>query len=191
MNGKFLLFVVTGLLLFSLPAFGAQGVATVNSTAEGSSAVFGDVKFSDTNQGLKVEAKLANVPHPGKHGFHIHENGSCAESGKAAGGHYNPMAVDHGLLPKDGKNHAHLGDMGNIEITSDGAGTLSIILPGVSLKNGDHNVEGRAVILHEKEDDFGQPTGNAGGRIGCGIIMVTKEAAQPAQAAPSETKPKE
>jgi Cu-Zn family superoxide dismutase len=29
------------------------------------------------------------------------------------------------------------------------------------------------VILHEKEDDFGQPTGNAGGRIGCGVIHST------------------
>jgi Cu-Zn family superoxide dismutase len=34
-------------------------------------------------------------------------------------------------------------------------------------------VGGRAIILHEKMDDFSQPTGNAGGRIGCGTIIVT------------------
>jgi Cu-Zn family superoxide dismutase len=27
--------------------------------------------------------------------------------------------------------------------------------------------------VHEKADDFGQPTGNAGGRVGCGVIAVT------------------
>jgi len=31
-------------------------------------------------------------------------------------------------------------------------------------------VLGKSVIVHEKTDDFSQPTGNAGGRIGCGII---------------------
>jgi Cu-Zn family superoxide dismutase len=29
---------------------------------------------------------------------------------------------------------------------------------------------GRAIIVHAKKDDGGQPTGNAGGRIGCGVI---------------------
>ena len=37
-----------------------------------------------------------------------------------------------------------------------------------------HAVAGRAFILHEKQDDFGQPTGNAGGRIGCGKIDTTE-----------------
>ena len=187
MNAKISTALFAGFLLISLPAFAAQGVATIKGTTEGSTAS-GMVKFTDTNNGLKIEVKLANVPNAGKHGFHIHENGSCADEGKAAGGHYNPMTVDHGLLPKDGEAHAHMGDMGNIEIAADGTGTLSITLPGVSLKDGDHNVEGRAVILHEKEDDFGQPTGNAGGRIGCGIITAIEQIAQPDTAVISAAK---
>ena len=61
---------------------------------------------------------------------------------------------------------AHSGDMGNIDIAEDGTGKLELTLPEVSL----NDISGLAVILHEKVDDFGQPTGNAGGRIGCGII---------------------
>ncbi|NJL85906.1 MAG: superoxide dismutase family protein [Leptolyngbyaceae cyanobacterium SM1_1_3] len=30
----------------------------------------------------------------------------------------------------------------------------------------------RAVILHADADDFGQPTGHVGDRIGCGVIQL-------------------
>ncbi|MBI2167628.1 MAG: superoxide dismutase family protein, partial [Candidatus Omnitrophica bacterium] len=46
------------------------------------------------------------------------------------------------------------------------------VVPGLTLKEGEYAVAGRALILHEKEDDFGQPTGNAGGRIACGVIQL-------------------
>ena len=149
----------------------AQKVATakISGTAEGS-LISGQVTLTETPEGVQVEAVVNNVPNPGKHGFHIHENGSCADAGKAAGGHFNPNAVAHGFLPHDGMEHAHLGDLGNIEIDANGVGTLAILLQGVNLSSGESNVSGKSIVLHEKEDDFGQPTGNAGGRIGCGII---------------------
>ena len=67
--------------------------------------------------------------------------------------------------------------MGNIDVGPKGSGTATVVLPGVSLTGtgGTPSVKGRSIILHEKIDDFGQPTGNAGGRIGCGTIVVTKE----------------
>jgi Cu-Zn family superoxide dismutase len=152
-------------------AFAATGVAVIKGTKEGSS-VSGKVFLTDTTEGLKVSADLKGVL-PGKHGFHIHENGACGDEGKAAGGHYNPDKVSHGFLPKDGLSHAHAGDLGNIDVAQDGTGKLDAVLPGVTLTGGKYDVVGKAIILHEKEDDFGQPTGNAGGRIGCGVIEVT------------------
>jgi len=146
----------------------AQGVATIKGTADGSS-ISGEVRFIETEQGLDVEAAVSNVP-VGKHGFHIHENGSCEDMGKAAGGHFNPEGTEHGYMPKNGHQHAHLGDMGNINVADDGVGTLNLLLPGVTFDQ----INGKAVILHEKEDDFGQPTGNAGGRIGCGVIGLAE-----------------
>lgn len=149
-----------------------QAIAIVKGTKEGS-AIKGEVKFSDTTQGLKIEADFTNIPDAGKHGFHIHEFGSCENNGKAAGGHFNPEKVKHGLLIRDGSQSAHAGDLGNISINEDGSGSLSTILPGLSLSGEKNNIAGRAVILHAKEDDFGQPTGNAGSRIGCGTIIIT------------------
>ena len=162
---------VVYLALMVAPVFAAEGVAVIKGTST-DSPISGEVKFKETEKGLTVEAKLKNVPNSRKLGFHIHENGSCDDMGKAAGGHYNPMSAPHGFLAKDGEHKAHAGDLGNIKIANDGTGTLKGFLPGISLRGGQYNVEGRAIILHEKQDDFGQPTGNAGGRIGCGIIKI-------------------
>lgn len=176
---KFLGVLMAG-LIWAVPSYAAIGTASIKGTVK-DSPVAGSVSFMETNDGLQVEASVADVP-PGKHGFHIHEKGDCGDEGKAAGGHFNPGQVDHGFMPKDGAMHAHTGDMGNVEVGADGTGKISVFLPGVHLVGKDPSVAGLAVILHEKEDDFGQPTGNAGGRIGCGIIMVEDEGSSSAEA---------
>ncbi|MBL8013566.1 MAG: superoxide dismutase family protein [Candidatus Omnitrophica bacterium] len=151
----------------------ANATASIKAT-DGSSSLSGLIKFEEKPGGLQVQAEVENAP-AGKHGFHIHEKGDCSDMGKAAGGHFNPHTMQHGFTPKDGLQHAHVGDMGNIEVGSDGKGKLSVVLPGVHLTGQDPSVAGLAVILHEKPDDFSQPTGNAGGRIGCGVISLEDE----------------
>lgn len=146
------------------------GVAVMKGTAEGS-AISGTVSFQDVKGGVKVIARLSGVP-AGQHGFHIHEFGSCEDSGKAAGGHYNPLGSHHGDVVKEGVKKAHAGDMGNITAGADGTASLELTIPRVSLTAGNYDVAGRAVILHEKADDMSQPAGNAGGRIGCGVIVI-------------------
>lgn len=173
MNYSKILGILTAGLLCAAPSYAAIGTAAIKGTVK-DSPVVGSVSFMETETGLQVEASVADVP-PGKHGFHIHEKGDCGDEGKAAGGHFNPHNVDHGFMPKDGAEHAHSGDMGNIEVGADGTGKISVFLPDVYLVGKEPSVAGLSVILHEKEDDFGQPTGNAGGRIGCGIIRIEDE----------------
>ncbi|MBI4394688.1 MAG: superoxide dismutase family protein [Candidatus Omnitrophica bacterium] len=173
MNKTFIPLFILIIFCLAKPSFREEAIAVIQGTEENSTLV-GAVLFEDTDEGLKIEADISEAP-PGTHGIHIHETGSCEDKGNAAGGHYNPEGVKHGFLLTEGFEGAHAGDLGNIQISEEGTGNLYLVVPGLTIKDGTHNVEGRAVILHEKQDDFGQPTGNAGGRIGCGVIKIREK----------------
>ncbi|MEQ8956486.1 MAG: superoxide dismutase family protein [Coleofasciculus sp. C2-GNP5-27] len=145
--------------------------AVINSTTD-PSEVLGEAEFTNTADGMLIEVAMRNGP-SGERAFHIHESGSCADQGNAAGGHFNPDDVKHGLITEDGFENAHAGDLGNIMIAEDGTATKSMTVDRLTFTEGKYAIGNRSVILHEKPDDFGQPTGNAGGRVGCGIIEVT------------------
>ena len=169
MTARWLLSGVGGALLLGGCAARPTTTAQITGTSP-SSKLSGRAVFAQAANGVHVIVTIANAP-PGKHGVHIHEHGNCGDAGKAAGGHFNPDHVPHGFLPKDGLAKAHAGDFGNIEIGPNGSGRLELILPGLTLtESTKYNIGGHAIIIHEKADDFGQPTGNAGGRIGCGVV---------------------
>ena len=171
MKIRFLILSASFVFVLSSCVYAKSVTVDIKPTEAGSN-VSGKVVLTEISEGLKVSAEVENLK-PGKHGFHIHENGACADAGKAAGGHFNPEGAPHGLLIKDGFSRAHAGDLGNIEIGADGKGKLETVVPSLSLSPGKYGVAGKSIIVHEKEDDFGQPTGNAGGRIGCGVIEVS------------------
>ena len=111
----------------------------------------------------------------GKHGFHIHEFGDLSDGCDSAGGHYNPTGVDHGDT-----DNGHVGDLGNIIADSKGVAKFSIKAKRINLQ-GPTSIVGRAVVVHEDEDDLGKggdeeslKTGNAGNRAGCGVISLTE-----------------
>ena len=107
---------------------------------------------------------------PGKHGFHIHKFGDLSDGCKSAGGHYNPDGVEHG-----NKAQGHVGDLGNIIADQSGTARFQIKAERVNLSD----VVGRAIVVHADEDDLGKggdeeslKTGNAGDRLGCGVIRL-------------------
>jgi Cu-Zn family superoxide dismutase len=133
------------------------------------STVTGYASFTEMPDGsVKVIVDIANAP-PGTHGLHVHEKGDCSDpEAKSAGGHFNPTSMPH-AGPMDAQHHA--GDLGNIEIQANGKGRLEISTTMLTVKPGPNSVVGKAVIFHEKADDLkSQPTGDAGGRLGCGVV---------------------
>ncbi len=157
---------------FAVQAAQAETAKAVIGGTKTGTAVSGTVMLQDTASGLKIDADITQAP-TGTHAFHIHEFGSCANEAKDAGSHYNPAGHAHGDMLKDGIAKTHAGDFGNITVDSTGKGALHTVVPGLAISHGDAAVAGRAFVLHEKADDFSQPTGNAGGRIGCGPIIIT------------------
>lgn len=137
------------------------------------SSVSGTVTFTEIDGGVAIEAEIAGAT-PGLHGIHLHEIGDCsAEDFTSTGGHFNPTGVPHGG-PADAERHA--GDFGNIEVGADGNGYLALESDRLSLDDAENAVVGRAVILHEGEDDLvSQPTGAAGARSACGVVMLEGE----------------
>lgn len=101
---------------------------------------------------------------------HIHEMGDCGDMGKMAHGHWNPTGKEHG---KWGSASFHSGDIGNVTLDATGKGIMELTTDLWSI-GGDEktNILNRSIIVHGGVDDFTtQPTGNAGSRIGCGVIM--------------------
>jgi superoxide dismutase, Cu-Zn family len=107
----------------------------------------------------------------GVHALHLHETGSCEPPEfQSAGGHLNPHRREHGHENPAGP---HFGDLPNLTIGAAGTGTVSTTLPGTReqalswIFDGD----GTAVVIHANADDYRtDPTGNAGGRIACGVL---------------------
>lgn len=100
---------------------------------------------------------------------HFHEHGDCGDAGKGAHGHWNPTNEAHG---KWGSAAYHSGDIGNVQLNGEGVGSVTVSSNRWTI-GGDEktNVLGRAIIVHSGVDDYKtQPTGNAGTRIGCGVI---------------------
>ena len=129
----------------------------------------GTVTFEETEERVKISAQLTGLE-PGMHGFHIHENGDCsAPDASSAGDHFNPGGTEHGA--PDSPIH-HAGDLGNIEADTDGNANFEMTVDFISLSEGLNSIRSKALIVDESEDDFGQPTGNAGARLACGVVEM-------------------
>jgi Cu-Zn family superoxide dismutase len=145
-------------------------IATLSPTD--GSPVSGTVRFeADADGAVIVRAEVSGLESGSRHAMHIHEFGDCsAPDGSSAGGHYNPSASPHGA-PGSPADERHAGDLGNLVELAEGVAEFEAVDRVIRL-SGDNTIEGRSVIVHVTEDDFTtQPTGNAGKRLACGVIL--------------------
>ncbi len=135
-------------------------------------ASVGEAAVEQTPHGLLVTLKITKLP-VGVHAFHVHETGKCEAPFKTAGGHFNPHKAKHGILAAEGK---HGGDLPNITVAADGTAHAQFFVPDLTLKHGEKtslfDADGSAFVIHAAHDDYKtDPTGNAGDRVACGVVV--------------------
>ena len=133
------------------------------------SNVNGTIVFKQEESGVRVKGVIKNLA-PGKHALHVHRYGDLSTfDASSACDHFNPTNKKHG-----GRADAerHIGDLGNIEADKQGVAQFDFVDTQISL-SGPHSIVGRSMMVHAKEDDLiSQPSGNAGGRIGVGVVGI-------------------
>jgi Cu-Zn family superoxide dismutase len=166
--------VLVASLLTTAVASGAEMKVTVNMVgATGVGSAVGSVRIVETRYGLAFYPALAGLP-PGLHGFHVHENPSCASAERdgasvaalAAGGHLDPQGTKrHGEPWGDG----HLGDLPALYVAPDGTASHPVLAPRLKLSDIVH----RSLIIHAGGDnhaDHPASLGGGGDRVACGVI---------------------
>ncbi|XP_020590789.1 superoxide dismutase [Cu-Zn] 2-like [Phalaenopsis equestris] len=151
-----------------------KGVVLISGSNSGNSTVGGSLNlFEDPSTGFThVRGKVTGLS-PGLHGLHIHAFGDTTNGCNSTGPHFNPYNKLHGA-PDDVERHA--GDLGNV--SADEHGVANVWLKDLQIPlSGPNSILGRALVVHADPDDLGRgghelskSTGNAGARIGCGII---------------------
>jgi len=134
------------------------------------SGVAGSLRFHETGGTVDIEGELIGLD-PGTHGLHIHVAGDCsAPDATSAEGHFAPEDDPHGG-PGDSPAGHHVGDLGSITANEDGVAGVDKSDAEMTLKTGDKTILDRAVIVHAEADDLAsQPSGDAGDRVGCGVV---------------------
>ena len=162
--------------LLAIPVAAAQAAAItvpmhlIDST--GAARAIGEVIVTESAYGLVFTPALSGLPQ-GIHGFHVHENPSCAPGlrdgqpvpGLAAGAHLDPLGSKrHGTPWGDG----HLGDLPALVVEADERASHAVLAPRLKLDD----LRARSLMIHiggDNHADHPMPLGGGGGRMACGV----------------------
>jgi len=140
------------------------------------------IEFTDGFATVTVETTTAGELTPGFHGLHIHQVGTCEGDFTSAGGHF--QAEGH-------SGHPSSGDLSSLQVRSDGSAKLVTTTDAFTAEELLAGTK-TAIVIHEKADNFGNipaekyqqvngtpgpdqqtlATGDAGGRVACGVISA-------------------
>lgn len=165
---KLSIFIVSLMLVAFLTVARAETLVIpmqlVSKNNQGKS--IGIIEATDTKYGLLIKPQLHDLP-PGLHGFHLHQKPSCADNGKAAGGHFDPKNTGKHLGPYD--DQGHLGDLPALYVNKDGKADLPVLAPRLTTKD----LMGHSLMIHAGGDNYSdnpKKLGGGGERIACGVV---------------------
>ncbi len=148
--------------------------------ADGTTVATAKFDFSGDYATVTVQTTTPGKLAPGFHGMHVHEVGECVANFTSAGGHF--QARGH-------SGHPASGDLTSLQVREDGSAMLVTTTDAFTAEDLQSGA-GTAIIIHEDADNFanipaeryqqvnGAPppdqttldTGDAGGRVACGVI---------------------
>ena len=145
--------------------------------------VVGEAQLQVRGNGSVLRVKMWKIP-PGWHALHFHETADCSDPEDGflkSGGHWNSDNKEHGIANDAG---FHTGDLANVyahhldsiqDVENENKLQVQVeqIIPWVTVRNLTGSV---AIIMHAGEDDYSSdPTGNAGARIACGVLIFNDD----------------
>ncbi|WP_280213205.1 superoxide dismutase[Cu-Zn] [Nocardia cyriacigeorgica] len=146
----------------------------------------GTADIAEAGSFLKISIEAHGL-RPGFHGLHIHQVGKCEPNSVApTGGSAGDFLSAGGHLQVGAANaHPASGDLTSLQVREDGNATLVTTTDKVSMSD----IRGKALIIHADSDNFANipsryshpggtgpdqatlATGDAGGRVACGVIQ--------------------
>jgi Cu-Zn family superoxide dismutase len=143
----------------------------------------GTATFTQTPLGVTVTIEVRNLA-KGEHMVHVHENGKCdAPDFKTSGNHFAPTHMNHDHEHMHHKNesdkHKPAGDLPNIIVKQDGTGSLTALLPALTLGSGKNSLlkqGGTSILIHAGANGKSTiPNVDYKTRIACGVIQPLKK----------------
>lgn len=155
---------------FSVLAQGSVSVALKDG--KGADVGTATITAARSGGGVDIALDVKNLP-AGEHAVHVHQFAKCeGPMFTTAGPHFNPANKKHGSQNPEG---SHAGDMNNFTVKADGTAKVTVANSQVTLGAGANSLftgEGTALMIHARADDMKtDPSGNAGDRIACGMIV--------------------
>jgi Cu-Zn family superoxide dismutase len=169
MKGLCTLAASASLLALATLSAAAQMAKATLKNAEGKEV--GSAALTQTPAGVLIRLTVKGLP-AGERAFHIHGVGKCEPPFTSAGGHFNPGGKKHGIMAAEGH---HAGDLPNLHVPAGGELVVEVLNSAVTLEKDKPNSlfgpQGTALVIHAGKDDYRtDPTGDAGGRIACGVV---------------------
>ncbi|WP_077040532.1 superoxide dismutase[Cu-Zn] [Rhodococcus sp. MTM3W5.2] len=183
----------------SAPGHGAAEGGHGSAAEEGAIAVelkdakgaeVGTVHFTEGDGFVQVSVEAEHLT-PGFHGLHIHEVAKCeANSVAPSGGAPGDFLSAGGHFQAEGHTgHPASGDLTSLQVREDGTAELVTTTDTVTLEDLRNHGKGTAIVVHAGADNFANiptrytlpenapvpdqatlATGDAGGRVACGVI---------------------
>lgn len=133
----------------------------------------GKARLTQEEGRVAVHVRVHDLP-PGFHGFHVHAVGECNPPFTSAGGHFDLDARTH---------RDHSGDLPVLLVNSDGTANAKVNTDRFVVADL-FDADGSAMIIHASPDNYANipnryvaepdattlATGDAGGRIACGVV---------------------